>query len=79
MIASFVAMAPGGVAYTYLGYAGREIAGGSADWVNTALIAIAAVAAGHLRSLGHPPLAADAQGRGRGGRFRNLGLGRGRA
>ena len=45
VIASFVAMAPGGVAYTYLGYAGREIAGGSADWVNTALIAIAAVAA----------------------------------
>ena len=45
VIASFLAMAPGGVAYTYLGYAGREIAGGSADWVNTALIAIAAVAA----------------------------------
>ncbi len=45
VIASFLAMAPGGVAYTYLGYAGREIAGGSTDWVNTALIAVAAVAA----------------------------------
>jgi uncharacterized membrane protein YdjX (TVP38/TMEM64 family) len=45
VIASFVAMAPGGVAYTYLGYAGREIAGGGSDWVNTALIAVAAVAA----------------------------------
>ena len=44
IISSFVFMAPGGAAYTYLGYAGREVAGGGEDVVRKALLAIAVVA-----------------------------------
>jgi uncharacterized membrane protein YdjX (TVP38/TMEM64 family) len=44
IISSFVFMTPGGAAYTYLGYAGREVAGGGEDLVRKALLAIAVVA-----------------------------------
>lgn len=46
IISSFVFMAPGGAAYTYLGYAGREVAGGGGgeDVVRKVLLAIAVVA-----------------------------------
>ena len=44
VITSFLFMAPGGAAYTYLGYAGREIAGGGEDVIRKALLAIAVVA-----------------------------------
>ncbi len=44
IIASFIFMAPGGAAYTYLGYAGREVAGGGEDVIKKALLAIAVVA-----------------------------------
>jgi uncharacterized membrane protein YdjX (TVP38/TMEM64 family) len=44
IIASFIFMAPGGAAYTYLGYAGRELAGGGEDVIRKALLAIAVVA-----------------------------------
>lgn len=44
IIASFIFMAPGGPAYTYLGYAGRELAGGGEDVIRKALLAIAVVA-----------------------------------
>ena len=44
VITSFIFMAPGGAAYTYLGYAGRELAGGGEDVVRKALLALAVVA-----------------------------------
>jgi uncharacterized membrane protein YdjX (TVP38/TMEM64 family) len=44
VISSFVFMAPAGAAYTYLGYAGRELAGGGEDVVRKALLALAVVA-----------------------------------
>jgi len=44
VISSFVFMIPGGAAYTYLGYAGGEIAGGGEDVVRKALLAIAVIA-----------------------------------
>ena len=44
IISSFVFMIPGGAAYTYLGYAGGEVAGGGEDVVRKALLAIAVVA-----------------------------------
>jgi uncharacterized membrane protein YdjX (TVP38/TMEM64 family) len=44
IISSFVFMTPGGAAYTYLGYAGREVAAGGEDLVRKALLAIAVVA-----------------------------------
>ena len=44
VITSFVFMAPGGAAYTYLGYAGRELVAGGEDFVKKALLAIAVVA-----------------------------------
>lgn len=44
VITSFIFMAPAGAAYTYLGYAGRELAGGGEDVVRKALLAIAVVA-----------------------------------
>jgi uncharacterized membrane protein YdjX (TVP38/TMEM64 family) len=43
VITSFIFMAPGGAAYTYLGYAGRELAGGGEDVVRKALLALAVV------------------------------------
>ena len=62
VIASYLAMLPGSLAYTYLGYAGREAAAGSADLVRKALLALALLAAAALlprlirrwRAGGHP-------------------------
>jgi uncharacterized membrane protein YdjX (TVP38/TMEM64 family) len=45
VIASFVCMAPGALAYTYLGYAGREAASGQGGAVRKALLALALLAA----------------------------------
>ena len=44
-ITSFVCMAPGAVAYTYLGYAGLEAASGRAGAIRKALLALALLAA----------------------------------
>jgi len=44
IISSFIFMAPGGAAYTYLGYAGREVAGNGEDVVRKALLAVDVVA-----------------------------------
>jgi uncharacterized membrane protein YdjX (TVP38/TMEM64 family) len=44
VITSFIFMAPAGAAYTYLGYAGRELAGAGEDVVRKALLALAAIA-----------------------------------
>jgi len=44
VITSFVFMAPGGAAYTYLGYAGREVASGGEDFIRKALLALAVIA-----------------------------------
>src|ERR1700724_4115235 len=41
VLASFVCMAPGALAYTYLGYAGREAASGQAGAVRKGLFALA--------------------------------------
>src|ERR1700688_3066746 len=40
VLASFVCMAPGALAYTYLGYAGREAASGQAGAVRKGLFAL---------------------------------------
>jgi uncharacterized membrane protein YdjX (TVP38/TMEM64 family) len=45
VLASFVCMAPGAFAYTYLGYAGREAASGQAGSIHKALLALALLAA----------------------------------
>jgi uncharacterized membrane protein YdjX (TVP38/TMEM64 family) len=45
VFASFVCMAPGAVAYTYLGYAGLEAASGRAGVIHKALLALALLAA----------------------------------
>ncbi|MFN2350148.1 MAG: VTT domain-containing protein [Thioalkalivibrio sp.] len=45
VLASFVCMAPGALAYTWLGYAGREAVTGSEDLIRTILIALAVLAA----------------------------------
>jgi uncharacterized membrane protein YdjX (TVP38/TMEM64 family) len=44
VVSSFIFMAPGGAAYTYLGYAGRELVGNGEDVVRKALLALAVVA-----------------------------------
>lgn len=44
IITSFVFMAPAGAAYTYLGYAGREVASGGEDFIKKALLAVAVIA-----------------------------------
>ena len=44
VVATFIFMAPAGAAYTYLGYAGRELAAGGEDVVRKILLAIAVVA-----------------------------------
>ena len=46
VLTSFVCMAPGAIAYTYLGYAGREAASGQAGAIHKALLALALLAAG---------------------------------
>jgi uncharacterized membrane protein YdjX (TVP38/TMEM64 family) len=45
VLASFVCMAPGALAYTYLGYAGREAASGQAGTARKGLFALALLAA----------------------------------
>ena len=45
VLASFVCMAPGAMAYTYLGYAGREAASGQAGAIHKAALALALLAA----------------------------------
>jgi uncharacterized membrane protein YdjX (TVP38/TMEM64 family)/rhodanese-related sulfurtransferase len=45
ILASFVCMAPGAIAYTYLGYAGREAAAGSAGAIRNLLITLGLLAA----------------------------------
>ena len=45
VLASFLCMAPGALAYTYLGYAGREAASGQAGAIRKALLALALLAA----------------------------------
>jgi uncharacterized membrane protein YdjX (TVP38/TMEM64 family) len=44
VLTSFVCMAPGAVAYTYLGYAGREAASGQTGAIQKALLALAVLA-----------------------------------
>jgi uncharacterized membrane protein YdjX (TVP38/TMEM64 family) len=44
VITSFIFMAPGGAAYTYLGYAGREAVAGGEDVIRKILLAIAIIA-----------------------------------
>jgi uncharacterized membrane protein YdjX (TVP38/TMEM64 family) len=44
IVTSFIFMAPSGAAYTYLGYAGREAAGGGEDVIRKILLAIALIA-----------------------------------
>jgi len=45
VLASFVCMAPGALAYTYLGYAGREAASGQVGAIRKAVVALALLAA----------------------------------
>ncbi len=44
ILASFVCMAPGALAYTYLGYAGREATSGQAGAIRKAVLALALLA-----------------------------------
>src|SRR5215470_16094876 len=45
VLASFLCMSPGALAYTYLGYAGREAASGQAGSIHKGLLALALLAA----------------------------------
>ncbi len=45
VLASFAAMAPGTLAFTWLGHAGREAAAGNADAIRYGLLALALLAA----------------------------------
>jgi uncharacterized membrane protein YdjX (TVP38/TMEM64 family) len=45
VVTSFICMAPGAIAYTYLGYAGREAASGQAGAIRKAVLALALLAA----------------------------------
>ena len=45
VLASFILMAPGALAFTYLGYAGREAASGQAGAIRKALLALGLLAA----------------------------------
>ncbi len=44
VVASLVFMLPGGIAYTYLGYAGKEAVGGGEDLIQKIMLAIALLA-----------------------------------
>jgi uncharacterized membrane protein YdjX (TVP38/TMEM64 family) len=44
ILASYIAMLPGTLAYTYLGYAGRTALAGHADWIRNGLIALGLLA-----------------------------------
>ena len=45
IVASFICMSPGAVAYTYLGYVGREVVGGGENLVSKGLLALSLLAA----------------------------------
>lgn len=45
VITSFIAMLPGSLAYTYLGYVGREAIGGGADLIKKGMLGLALLAA----------------------------------
>ena len=45
LLATYICMLPGAIAYTYLGYAGREAIGGGEDLIQKALLALALLAA----------------------------------
>jgi hypothetical protein len=49
VLASFVCMAPGALAYTYLGYAGREAVARQAGAIRKAVLALASSCAAHER------------------------------
>ena len=44
VLATYICMVPGGIAYTYLGYAGREAVAGSADSIRNGLLALGLLA-----------------------------------
>lgn len=44
LLATYICMAPGALAYTYLGYAGREAVGGGGDLIQKGLLALALLA-----------------------------------
>lgn len=44
LAATYICMLPGAIAYTYLGYAGREAVGGGEDLIQKALLALALLA-----------------------------------
>lgn len=44
VVTSFIAMAPGALAYAWVGHAGREALAGQGNWVQPALIALALIA-----------------------------------
>ncbi len=45
IVASLICMSPGAIAYTYLGYVGREVIGGGENLVNKGLLAFSLLAA----------------------------------
>lgn len=45
LLATYICMLPGAIAYTYLGYAGREAIGGGEEIIQKALLALALLAA----------------------------------
>ena len=45
VVTSFITMAPGALAYTWLGYAGREALGGNASAIRYGLLALGLLAA----------------------------------
>ena len=45
LVASYLCMLPGAIAYTWLGYAGREAAAGGEGWIQKGLLALALLAA----------------------------------
>jgi len=61
VIASYICMLPGGLAYTYLGYAGREAVTGSEGLIQKGLIALALLASAAflprlIKDLRRPPM-----------------------
>ncbi|MBS3786185.1 MAG: VTT domain-containing protein, partial [Gammaproteobacteria bacterium] len=44
VVTSFIAMAPGALAYAWVGHAGREALSGQGNWIQPALIALALIA-----------------------------------
>ncbi len=61
LLATYVCMLPGALAYTYLGYAGREAVGGGGDLIQKSLLALALLAVviflpRFIRRLRGPPM-----------------------